>query len=393
MKRTVKNNINLLYFISFFNNLLFWLGVWVLYYLLFTNYTGVGMIETAMIIAVVFFEIPSGALADLLGKKKTLIIGLGIICLGDLTMGLAPNFSILFVAAFFSALGSTFLSGTFEAITYDSLKELKRESDYNKVLSKQRSFSYLAQTIAVIIGGLLYTFINHRAPYFAVAGASIVAIIIAWQLKEPKIDSEKFSWKNYRQQISKGFRTLFLGKSIRRLIYILLTIGVVYLFMYEMLADLLLVATGGTAMQISIALVVVTSIITLTVRLSTLIKKKIGNLRVFVGMAILYGLLMLLAPKANFLIAVFLIIVWAIIYSLTLIIQSDILNKYIISKHRATSLSTFNLLISIPYILMATVLGYVSDIYSVQNVIAGLGIILLVGIFWTVITYWSKIRK
>ncbi len=97
---SIKNNIKLLYWISFFNNLWFWLGTWVLYYLLFTDYTGIGMIEMAMIISIVVFEIPSGALADLLGKKKTLILGLGIIFLGDLAMGLAPNFVVLFLSAF-----------------------------------------------------------------------------------------------------------------------------------------------------------------------------------------------------------------------------------------------------------------------------------------------------
>ncbi len=384
---SIKNNIKLLYWISFFNNLWFWLGIWVLYYLLFTDYTGIGIIETAMIISIVAFEIPSGALADLLGKKKTLILGLGIIFLGDLAMGLAPNFVVLFLSAFFTALGSTFLSGTFEAITYDTLKDIGREKQYNKVLSKQRSYSYLAQAVATIIGGVLYTFVSPRAPYLAVAGMAIVAIVIAWKLQEPKSDSEKFSWNNYRRQTMEGFRTLFFHKQIRKIIYILLIVGIIYLFMYEMLVDLLLVATGGTAIQISMALVLAILANVFIVRLSSWLKNKIGNLKVFVVLAGVYGFLMLATLRVNFLTAVALMIFWAIIYSLSLIIQSDILNKYISSKHRATSLSTFNLLISLPYVFMASMFGWLADLYSVQKVIVILGVVLLIGLIISVVNF------
>ncbi len=393
MTSSIKNNIKLLYWISFFNNLLFWLGIWVLYYLLFTDYTGIGIIETAMIISIVVFEIPSGALADLLGKKKTLILGLGVIFLGDLAMGLAPNFVVLFLSAFFSAFGSTFLSGTFEAITYDTLKDIGKEKQYNKVLSKQRSYSYLAQAVATIIGGLLYTFVNPRAPYLAVALMAVVAIFIAWKLQEPKTDSEKFSWNNYRRQIMEGFRALFFQKRIRKIIYILLIVGIIYLFMYEMLVDLLLVATGGTAMQISMALVLAILANVFIVRLSPWLKSKIGNLRVFVFMAFLYALLMLLVLKVNFLMAVILMIFWAIIYSLSLVIQSDILNKYISSKHRATSLSTFNLLINLPYVFMASMFGWLADLYSVQKVIAILGVVLLIGLVINVVNFLIGRKK
>ena len=377
---SIKNNIKLLYWISFFNNLWFWLGIWVLYYLLFTNYTGVGIIETAMIISIVIFEIPSGALADLLGKKKTLILGLGIIFLGDLAMGLAPNFVVLFLSAFFSALGATFLSGTLEAITYDTLKDIGQEKKYNKILSKQKSYTYLAHSLAGIVGGLLYKFGNPRLPFLAVSLAVVVAIFFALKLREPKSDSEKFSWKTYRRQTAKGFHLLFFGSVLRRLMPMFLVVGIIYLFMYEELVDLLLVATGGTAIKISAVLVVTIFISAFTVRFSRVLKEKIGNFKAFIFLAIIFALGMLLAVRVGFWGAVILTLLWTIIYSLAKIVQSDILNQHIPSKYRATTLSTFNLLISIPYLFMATILGWLSDLYSVQKVIAILGVVLLIGL-------------
>ncbi len=377
---SIKNNIKLLYWISFFNNLWFWLGVWVLYYLLFTDYTGIGMIETVMIGAAVFFEIPSGALADLLGKKKTIILGLGIISLGNLIMSLAPDFKILFLSAFLTSLGATFLSGTLEAITYDTLKDIGQEKEYNQILSKQKSYTYLAHSLAGIVGGLLYKFGNPRLPFLAVSLAVGVAIFFALKLREPKSDSEKFSWKTYRRQTVKGFHLLFFGSVLRRLITILLMVGIVYLFMYEELVDLLLVATGGTAIKISTVLVITIFISAFTVRFSRVLKEKIGNFKAFIFLAIIFALGMLLTVRVNFWGAVILTLLGTIIYSLAKIIQSDILNQYIPSKYRATTLSTFNLLISVPYLFMATTLGWLSDLYSVQKVIAVLGVALLVGL-------------
>ena len=163
--------------------------------------------------------------------------------------------------------------------------------------------------------------------------------------------------------------------------------------MYEMLVDLLLVATGGTAMQISMSLVLAILANVFIVRLSPWLKNKIGNLKVFVVLAGVYGLLMLIALRVNFLMAVALMIFWAIVYSLSLIIQSDILNKYISSKYRATSLSTFNLLINLPYVFMASMFGWLADLYSVQKVIVVLGVVLLGGLVISVVNFLIEVGK
>ncbi|MEA3323337.1 MAG: MFS transporter, partial [Patescibacteria group bacterium] len=87
----MKNNIHILYVLSFLNNAWFWLGVWVLYYLLFTNFTGIGFIEMVMIVTILLFEVPSGALADIIGKKKTLIIAFLVVAVSEIVMGFAMN--------------------------------------------------------------------------------------------------------------------------------------------------------------------------------------------------------------------------------------------------------------------------------------------------------------
>jgi len=206
----MKNNIKLLYWISFFNNLWFWLGTWALYYLLFTNYTGVGIIETAMILSVVVFEIPSGALADLLGKRKVLVLAFLVVALSEFIMAGAVNFWMLIFSAIVGSLGTTMVSGTFEVITYDSLKELGREKIYDKILSRQKSIKYIASALATITGGMIYTYGWHRTPFILVGIMSLIVCILALFLKEPKVktrlDESALSWNVYWQQLQQGFK-------------------------------------------------------------------------------------------------------------------------------------------------------------------------------------------
>ncbi len=374
----MKNNILILYILSFLNNTWFWLGVWVLYYLLFTNLTGIGIIEMVMIITVLLFEVPSGAFADIVGKKKTLVIAFLVVAISEIVMGLAMNFSMLVMAAFVGALGTTLTSGTFEAMTYDSLKELKKENIYDKILARQKGIALISSAVATIIGGLLYTFVDSRASFFAVGLMYIIACIVAFFLVEPHIDTEKVSLQGYKKQLRQGFSQLFTHKNFRAIVIMLLLAGIVPLFMYEMLADMLLVSYGATPIEISVAVFIVMSVSAVVVHFASTIGKKFGLVRAFIILSFIYGVLLLLVPFIQLLSAIGLFAIIASIAAINHVLQSKIINDKVDSKYRATTLSTFSMLVSIPYVLSAVLLGYLSDMYTVQNVIFVLGVFMIV---------------
>jgi len=47
-------NIKLAYILAFLHNLMFWMGIWLLFYLSITNYAGVGLVESTWLIMSVF---------------------------------------------------------------------------------------------------------------------------------------------------------------------------------------------------------------------------------------------------------------------------------------------------------------------------------------------------
>ena len=68
-------------------------------------------------------EVPSGMAADLLGRRRTLIFGGALGVVSAVTMAFAPSLAFICAGMGLKALGYNLLSGTTEALTYDSLKQ------------------------------------------------------------------------------------------------------------------------------------------------------------------------------------------------------------------------------------------------------------------------------
>jgi uncharacterized membrane protein len=91
--------------------------------------------------------------------------------------------------------------------------------------------------------------------------------------------------------------------------------------------------------------------------------------------------------------AIALIVVWGSFNTINQIITSKLINDQTPSENRATTLSTFNMLLSLPYILMATWIGFLADKYTVQGVVFWLGIVMFAGLVISVGNLWLKRRK
>lgn len=82
-------------------------------------------------------EIPSGMLADLLGRKRTLVLSGILSFLSSLCMVDSKGMGLVLVSMGLNALSYNLVSGTREALTYDSLLEVGCEDRYLKTASIQ----------------------------------------------------------------------------------------------------------------------------------------------------------------------------------------------------------------------------------------------------------------
>lgn len=372
-------NIKIIYAISFITRSWFWYGIWVLYYLLYTDYAGIGLLESIMIVTSTVTEIPTGALADLFGKKKTISLAMLIISLGSIFMGYAPSIYILSVAIFILTIGSSLLSGTVEALVYDSLRDIGKTKTYNKTIANISSIKNIAIAFSSIVGGYLYT-ISPGLPFIAVGYISLIGLILSFFLTEPKYDSEKFSWKNYVSQTKEGFNQLFNSDLNKSLVYYLIITGFFVVIGYEMLNDIQLVEYGLNEKELGIAAAIISLIAAAASQVGANIKGIGNNIRIITIISILISITFIISPIVSFLVGAAIISIRNALQTVYENLTSVIINHNIESKYRATTLSTFTMIRNTPYILGAIFIGAIADRWSALNLGAIIGVIMLVTI-------------
>ena len=100
-------------------------------------------------------EIPTGFLADIIGKKRSLLIGKGFIILYYLILIFSNNFAFIYISALIFGVGSTFISGTDEALLYDILLEDKNNKNTADYLGKFSAISIIIIGLSMLVGGFV----------------------------------------------------------------------------------------------------------------------------------------------------------------------------------------------------------------------------------------------
>ncbi len=97
------------------------------------------------------FEIPSGAVADLYGRRRSMIFSFLAYITSFLVFGLSASFTALFLAMFAFALGDSFRTGTHKAMIFEWLRIQGREKERTRVYGFTRSWSKVGSAVSVVI--------------------------------------------------------------------------------------------------------------------------------------------------------------------------------------------------------------------------------------------------
>jgi MFS family permease len=121
-----------------------------------------GLINAVWAIVIVLLEVPSGALADLVGRKALLVAAAVMMALEMLLLAVVPPDSAWVLPALLlnrvlSGAAEAFASGADEALAFDSLQAVGREGDWPRVLERLMQFGGLATIVAMITGSLVYS--------------------------------------------------------------------------------------------------------------------------------------------------------------------------------------------------------------------------------------------
>ncbi len=199
MIKKLKQNISISYVYNFFLQLNITSAIWVLY-LAFKGMSlvEIGLLESIYHITGLIFELPTGALADLYGRKFCVVLGRVVNVISCILMITSSNFLGFAISFVLSCAAMNLNSGAAEALIYDSLKELGEEEKYKKIWGELAFVMSIAQGIAVLLGGILAD-IQFLYAYIFGTVIQIVALIISFSFNEPYIDNQKVKSKRENQ--------------------------------------------------------------------------------------------------------------------------------------------------------------------------------------------------
>lgn len=118
-------------------------------------------------------EVPSGAVADLWGRRRSLMLSFSAYIVSFLIFHQARTLAWLFLAMAFFGVGEAFRSGTHKAVIFDWLKAQGRGGEKAAVYGTTRSWSQVGSAISVVIavvivlvdGGYQRVFLFAVIPY------------------------------------------------------------------------------------------------------------------------------------------------------------------------------------------------------------------------------------
>ncbi|MFP4112242.1 MAG: MFS transporter, partial [Candidatus Woesearchaeota archaeon] len=155
MKNKISNTTKLK-LVYFFKSLFFFSPILTLFYFSRNlNTFQVVSLEAILIGAVLISEVPTGILADKIGRKYSLLMVILLYIAGNIWTIYAYSYLEFFIIEILFGIAIAFGSGAIEALVYDSLKVQHKEKQMSKVWGSINSYGLIASMIAVIIGGFI----------------------------------------------------------------------------------------------------------------------------------------------------------------------------------------------------------------------------------------------
>lgn len=307
-------------------------------------------------------EVPTGAIADYIGRKHSIALGALIVTFGALVYGSFPSFKVFLIGEFLFALSGALISGADQALLYDSLKEAGREKESKKIFGLADAFRLLGVFISAPIGSLIAAKIGINATMQLSAIPFLLAAIIGWSIKEPRIQPKQSESRRYLEIVKKGLSFLKNHSLVKLYAFDAIAVASIAYFIIWYYQPLL----EKVGMPI-IYFGLFHSVLTLS---EIIISANFTNLeRIFdsyknlarVSSLITAFSLILVAIRPNLLTIIILIVLGGGFGLTRMTLMSSHVNKYIPSEQRATILSSISMFRRLSLTILNPVVGFLAN--------------------------------
>jgi len=186
-----RRNIILLAWHNFFTDFKLYSAIAVIYFTHVTGSLALGMsIFSLASISDAVFEVPTGILSDMVGRRNTIILG-SLASIGyALCYAIGGSYWMLALGAVFQGLSVAFYSGNNDALLHDSLSESGEEKKYHVFLGKISALFQLGLALGAVTGSFLASNSFTVVMWLSVI-PQVVCFFISLFMKEPRIHLEK----------------------------------------------------------------------------------------------------------------------------------------------------------------------------------------------------------
>jgi MFS family permease len=387
-----ESNVRRLYVITALLHTGFVGAIWLYFYRIFVTDYQIGVIDGVAFGIGFLAEIPSGALADFIGRKRLVNLGLLFISGGIYAQGFATGYWHILIGVTVFAIGLSLVSGADDALVYDSLKAEGKESRWKRIIAIKHQIIVVSGISAYLVGGILYQW-NVRVPFILQATAMLVALFVGLGFKEIALggQSEEKSLTYFRQ-IYDGSRHL-LKRSMAMYVFIALFIlGAGGAFNFGLLRPLILDKFGYFEIGQTVILTVGSIISVLALSKLESFKKYFGeNKGLLILASVMTAGFLLSSLGGGLILGALVFFMINVTNNLIAPILNDAVQSRVPSSHRATSLSTVALLQNTPYVLIAPIAGIYSQNGRFTDFLMGMsGVMLFAMLFVFAYSRYSR---
>lgn len=370
----VKSNISKLYIANFLTGLVFWYSIEKLFMKqIGISSFGVGVNAAVFLAITLLFDIPAGVLADKWKRKYVLVLAMICLGLGSIIAGASHSLTPYIVGSCFFGLYVVLSSGTYQALMYDSLREVGQEAHYDRYQGRAYGLFLLGIAISSLAGGYVAHAWGYPIAYFLSAIPVVFNMLLLFSIVEPTFHKRSVARK-VASHIGDSFRALKVSPLVLHLAFFVVVGGILRNSQNEF-AGLYYIALGFTAIPTGYA----NAMKWFSGSLGQYYAEKVGRniLRFMPIMFIAFlGFTLIHSPigLAFFYLAVFL-------HATTQNQAEAEIQNHITSSLRATTLSVLTFSTNVILVPLGLLFGWVAQNYSVYRsyqVVAAIGGVYLV---------------
>jgi len=339
--------------------------------------TEVMMLQSIYSFSVALFEIPSGYIADIFGRKKTIVLSTIFTFIGFLVFSFFGGFYAFAIAQVLVGIGGSLMSGSDSAIIYDTLLETNSKTSYTKIEGRSYAIGNFSEAFAGILGGFLAVGSIYM-PIYVQTSILFFSIPIAFTLIEPTMHKENKLDRSFKAVFEVVKFAMVDNQKLKWLIIYSSAMGVATLSM-AWFAQPFFKSINIPLAYFGILWAVLNFSAGITSFNAHQFDKKDNSYKMLFYLALAMPISFLfLGYNTSVYGLIFILLIYLLRGIVTPILRNAI-NENTASNKRATVLSVRSLIIRISFAISAPILGYIADNYSLAISFYGLAIV--VGFF------------